>query len=60
MENTEPEQSGKSDIAHSKPTHDEIARRAHQLWEERGRPDGSSDVDWYRAEHELRQDINLK
>jgi monoterpene epsilon-lactone hydrolase len=35
-------------------SHEEIARRAYQLWEERGRPDGSHEEDWYRAEQELR------
>lgn len=36
-----------------KPSHDRIARRAHQIWEERGRPSGSPDEDWLRAEKEL-------
>lgn len=30
-----------------------VARRAYQLWLERGCPDGSPEEDWYRAEHEL-------
>jgi len=34
--------------------HEELARRAHRLWEERGSPFGSSDEDWYRAEREMR------
>lgn len=34
---------------------EEIARRAYQLWEERGSPHGSPEEDWYRAEHQLRQ-----
>jgi hypothetical protein len=29
--------------------HDEIARLAYRFWEERGRPDGSPEVDWHRA-----------
>jgi hypothetical protein len=29
--------------------HDEIARLAYRLWEERGRPQGSPEVDWHRA-----------
>jgi len=37
------------------PTHQEISRRAYQLWEERGRPHGSHEEDWHRAEHELRR-----
>ena len=34
--------------------HDEIAVRAHRLWEERGRPIGSPEEDWSRAENEIR------
>ena len=36
------------------PSHEEIARRAYQLWEERGGAHGSDQEDWHRAEHELR------
>ena len=36
-----------------KPSHDQIVQRAHQLWEERGRPSGSPDEDWFKAEKEL-------
>lgn len=36
-----------------RPTHEEIARRAHQLWVERGRTHGKHEEDWYRAEQEL-------
>ena len=35
------------------PTHDEIARRAYQLFEERGREPGHEWEDWFRAEREL-------
>jgi hypothetical protein len=35
--------------------HEEIARRAYQLWEERGHADGSHDEDWFQAVRELRQ-----
>jgi hypothetical protein len=35
--------------------HDEIARRAYQLWEDRGHGDGSPDEDWFQAVQELRQ-----
>jgi hypothetical protein len=35
-------------------THDEIEERAYYLWERRGRPEGSPDVDWERAEREIR------
>jgi hypothetical protein len=33
---------------------EEIAVRAYQLWEERGRPIGSPEEDWSRAEKEIR------
>jgi hypothetical protein len=35
-------------------THQQIAERAYFLWEERGRPVGSPEIDWLRAERELR------
>lgn len=35
------------------PTHDEIAALAYALWEHRGRPDGSPEVDWLKAERSL-------
>lgn len=31
----------------------EIRLRAYELWEERGRPGGTPDDDWFRAEQEL-------
>jgi hypothetical protein len=34
--------------------HDEIAALAHELWEARGRPDGSADEDWFHAVKQLR------
>ena len=37
----------------SGPTHDDIARRAYQLFEERGSEPGSDWEDWFRAEREL-------
>lgn len=33
--------------------HDQIALRAYRYWEERGRPWGTPDVDWFRAERDL-------
>ncbi len=33
--------------------HDEIAKLAHELWERRGRPVGSPEIDWYAAERVL-------
>jgi hypothetical protein len=42
------------------PTHEQIAERAHQLWIERGRPDGSPEQDWLQAEEELRAALNSR
>lgn len=33
--------------------HEEVARLAYLFWEQRGRPFGSPEVDWWRAEREL-------
>ncbi len=33
--------------------HHQIQCRAYELWEERGRPKGSPEEDWYVAEREL-------
>ncbi len=33
--------------------HEQIEKLAYQLWEERGRPLGSPDDDWFRAEQEF-------
>jgi hypothetical protein len=32
---------------------EEIARKAYALWEERGRPFGSAEEDWFRAKEQL-------
>ncbi|HEY4009293.1 MAG TPA: DUF2934 domain-containing protein [Acidobacteriaceae bacterium] len=40
-------------ISRRTPSYEEIARLAEQLWNERGRPDGSPEVDWLRAEQTL-------
>jgi len=34
-------------------THDEIARLAYELWERRGHPLGSPEIDWHAAERAL-------
>lgn len=34
--------------------HAEIAALAHELWEARGRPEGSPEEDWFRAAEKLR------
>ena len=40
-------------IAKRTPTYDEIAILAQQFWVERGRPFGSPEIDWFRAEATL-------
>ena len=35
------------------PGHEHIAVLAYALWQGRGRPEGSSEEDWFRAEREL-------
>jgi len=42
-----------SDQQSKPPLEDEIAMRAYFLWEERGRPEGSPEEDWFRAQEEL-------
>ncbi len=44
--------------AENEPTHDEIAARAYQRWQERGSEHGSQEADWLTAEQELRADRN--
>lgn len=39
--------------AQASPTHKDISKLAYHLWEERGAPIGSPEVDWERAEYEL-------
>jgi len=34
--------------------HNDIAKLAYELWEARGRPEGSAERDWFRAAEELR------
>jgi hypothetical protein len=40
-------------VAARSPTHDEIARRAFELYVARGHADGAAVNDWLRAESEL-------
>ncbi len=35
------------------PSHEEIAARAHRLWELRGCPHNTADQDWFEAEQDL-------
>lgn len=41
-------------VAKAVPTHEEIARRAYELWLQRGAPHGTHLEDWLSAERELR------
>jgi len=34
-------------------SHDQIASRAREIWEENGRPEGKAEEHWQRAESEL-------
>jgi hypothetical protein len=36
-----------------RPTHDEIARRAYEIFIERGRPEGQDQEHWFAAEAQL-------
>ncbi|HEX5046101.1 MAG TPA: DUF2934 domain-containing protein [Gammaproteobacteria bacterium] len=36
-----------------KPSEEEVRQLAHRLWEQRGRPQGRSEEDWYAAEKRL-------
>jgi hypothetical protein len=38
------------------PTHEEIAALAYRYWESRGRPIGSPEEDWLRAERDVQMD----
>jgi hypothetical protein len=33
--------------------HEEIAKLAYALWQQRGCPDGSAELDWFEAEEQL-------
>jgi hypothetical protein len=37
------------------PSHDDIARLAHALWEDRGGGDGRAEEDWLEAERMLQE-----
>jgi hypothetical protein len=45
--------------ARNQPTADEISARAYRCWQERGCPEGSPEVDWRRAEEELRRERQI-
>jgi hypothetical protein len=42
------------------PTDERIRTRAHQLWEQSGKPDGRKDEFWHQAEKELREMEDLR
>ena len=46
--------SGRNNMA--KPNEEEIKKRAHQLWEQHGKPEGREDEFWHLAEQELRNE----
>jgi Protein of unknown function (DUF2934) len=37
--------------------HEEIAKLAYTLWQQRGCPDGSAEFDWFLAEEKLLQSV---
>ena len=39
-----------------KPTEEQIRKRAQELWEQAGKPEGRDEEIWHKAERELRQD----
>ena len=39
--------------------HEEVSRLAYEFWIHRGCPVGSPEVDWYRAEEELKKETVL-
>jgi Protein of unknown function (DUF2934) len=47
-------------IMMSEPASAEIQHRAHQLWEQAGRPEGRQDEFWFQAEQELREMEELR
>jgi hypothetical protein len=41
-----------------KELHQSVQLRAYSLWEQRGQPWGTPEIDWIRAEQELRADAS--
>ena len=39
---------------------EEISRLAYELWQARGCPSGSAEIDWLQAEEQLRKQVNPK
>lgn len=46
-----------SRTAAQEPTYDDIARRAYELYEQRGAAHGRDWEDWFQAEDELRREV---
>jgi hypothetical protein len=42
------------------PTHDQIARRAHEIWIKRGCKPGMDRQNWFEAEAQLRAELSGK
>lgn len=46
------------EVGQTNPKHEEIARLAHQNWQQRDCPIGTPEEDWFRAEEEIKQHLN--
>jgi len=46
------------EIGQTDPEHEEIERLAIQNWQQRGRPIGTPEEDWFRAEDEVKQHLS--
>jgi hypothetical protein len=44
-----------SNTVQSSPHFEDVSRRAYEIWEKNGRPDGNEQEHWYVAERELMQ-----
>ena len=47
-----------TDTSYSSPGSDAVSRRAYEIWEREGRPDGNDLRHWLQAEQELNQPVN--
>jgi hypothetical protein len=41
-------------------THTQIAERARQIWEQRGRPQGEDERNWREAERQLKRELGIE
>jgi|GEM_PF-473668 len=41
-------------------THEQIAERARQIWEQRGRPGGEDERNWREAERQLKREMGIE